>query len=163
MQLNTIWSQDNEPLQSGTLTKRPKLHGERKRLRICRKRRGRLSANRELRLHEGNALDQNKVSRTLCVWSRNRRALWAALLSAAFSSTLARTWFASLFPTTSPTLLPSTFVWFIYGRPCAVFSFLAANAALFIALLDVVGFPLLLRSVFLFASSCHTSSMWTVR
>jgi hypothetical protein len=44
----------NALLPSGTLRKPPKLHGERERLRICRKRRVPLSEKKEPRLHEKN-------------------------------------------------------------------------------------------------------------
>jgi hypothetical protein len=50
--------ESNAPLQSGTLIKRPKRHGEREQLRICREGRAPLSEKKEPKLHERNERDK---------------------------------------------------------------------------------------------------------
>jgi hypothetical protein len=61
-------TKNNAPLRSGTLKRQSKLHGERERLRICRKRRAQLSGKREPRLRERNEREQIKVdSRSVTV------------------------------------------------------------------------------------------------
>jgi hypothetical protein len=56
-----IWQlENNDPLQSGTLKKRPKLHSERGLSRICRKIRARLSEKKEPTLQEENQTAQDK-------------------------------------------------------------------------------------------------------
>ena len=59
-----IWQlENNEPLQSGTLKKRPKLHSERGLSRICRKPRAPLSAKREPKAHERNGQGRSEIPR----------------------------------------------------------------------------------------------------
>jgi hypothetical protein len=56
-----IWQlENNEPLQSGTLRKLPKLHGEKERLPTYRKGRAPLSGKKAPRLHGRNEAAEGK-------------------------------------------------------------------------------------------------------
>jgi hypothetical protein len=82
--------------------------------------------------------------------------LFRILFPAAFSATFAGARLAPLFTAAATTLFSAAFVFLVYGCPRAPLSFLGADSALLVTFLDMISFPFLLRSVFLFASSCHT-------
>ena len=143
--------------------KQPKLRGERERSRIYRKIRVPLLEKKELRLHDRNENAKGRFSGSWLLMQYHLQ-LSATYFGRLFSH-LARARFASLFPATSSALLAATLIRFVDGCPCAALSFFAAYAALFIAPLDVMGFPFLLGSIFLFASSCHRSPplSWSIK
>jgi hypothetical protein len=81
------------------------------------------------------------------------------LFAAAFSAAFPRARFAPRFPAASAAFFSAAFIGLVHRCPRSALSFLGAHSALLITFFNVMSFPLLLRSIFLFASSCHTSSV----